>query len=517
MPARAPRSLTGPLAVVLVVAAMVVTVAGPATPSAWRWTAAIGAVDLGTAVDMDTADSRRAVDTGGVGVVHYPGAEPAGRALQRLAPRSRLHYTGVFGLEPTLGVLADGTVVTQGSVRKHVDDYDFGVQPVVIRSTDGGATWDDASPGTHLTTQDPYLAVDPTTGRIFTTDWVGCTQISSSDDAGATWQPRGPVCGEVLDHQTLFTGPPVISTPIGYPNVVYLCGISYGFATPTSAGTQCTKSLDGGTTFVMTGEPAFLARPGAGAGSFGVDGACDGASGHGAVGPDGTVYVPKGYCGQPYLAISHDEGLTWQRVQVADNGMNRQSNGTPDHEAAVVADAHGNVFYSWVSEDRLPYLAVSRDGGVSWDEPLMIAAPGVAETVLPGMAIGPDGALALVYMGSTNSPGPPFAADGYDDVTWNGYVTYVQEPTADRPLLATVSLNDPAQPLIHGTCGPFRCQAEFDFIDVQFGPDGTPWASLVDGCGPGLYALPPADDHGCHTIGELVIGQVLLKQSGRPL
>ena len=33
----------------------------------------------------------------------------------------------------------------------------------------------------------------------------------------------------------------------------------------------------------------------------------------------------SGWCGQPYLAISHDEGQTWTKVQVAKNGMPTQN------------------------------------------------------------------------------------------------------------------------------------------------------------------------------------------------
>src|SRR3712207_8600404 len=60
----------------------------------------------------------------------------------------------------------------------------------------------------------------------------------------------------------------------------------------------------------------------------------------------------------------------------------------PSHEAGVVTDDKGNVFYTWIAADRLPYLAVSRDGGESWSKPLMIGAPGVNESNLPGIAVG---------------------------------------------------------------------------------------------------------------------------------
>ena len=47
----------------------------------------------------------------------------------------------------------------------------------------------------------------------------------------------------------------------------------------------------------------------------------------------------------------------------------------------------------------------------------------------------------------------------------------------------TVSVNDPADPLVKGSgCGPVRCRAELDFLDVAVARDGTAWASFVDAC-----------------------------------
>jgi hypothetical protein len=120
------------------------------------------------------------------------------------------------------------------------------------------------------------------------------------------------------------------------------------------------------------------------------------------------VYLPRGWCGQPWLAISHDEGATWERVQVASNGTPVTADGLLDHEAAVVADAHRHVFYFWLGHDRLPYLAVSGDGGKTWGSPKPAAPPGVKEAWGPAMALAPNGTLAFAYYASTSSPGPPF-------------------------------------------------------------------------------------------------------------
>ena len=65
----------------------------------------------------------------------------------------------------------------------------------------------------------------------------------------------------------------------------------------------------------------------------------------------------------------------------------------------------------------------------------------------------------------------------------------------------SATLNDPAaRPLIRGACGPVQCQAESEFINVQVGPDGTPWAAAVDGCPQGSCVAAG---------GQLMIGRLV--------
>ena len=121
----------------------------------------------------------------------------------------------------------------------------YASRPAVMRSIDGGKTWQDVSPQvggapTHPNTQDPYLYMDQTTQRLFFVDYLGCYDISYSDDYGKTWTNDPPLCGWNLDHQTLFAGPPVSSQTLnGYPNIIYFCSIGGGAATPTSTDTVC--------------------------------------------------------------------------------------------------------------------------------------------------------------------------------------------------------------------------------------------------------------------------------------
>lgn len=442
----------------------------------------------------DFADAAEADPSGKTGsdvkaVAHHAGGSIVSSPRRNQeAPRSRLYRTGALAAEPTLGVTSKGWIF-------YTAFEGLGLEPAVMRSKDEGATWEDVSPATgsqkrHVISGDPYTYVDEDTDRVFTIDWVGCHLLSFSDDGGEGWTTAPPAgCGVNTDHQTLFGGPPVSSETQDYPNNIYLCSAGVGTGQGIARVSVCSKSTDGGMTFVPTGEPPYANA---------LD--CDGFTAHGYVGRDGTVYLPRGYCGQPQLAISKDEGATWKRVQVADTGMNTiVSSGYPDHEAGVVADGKGNIFYTWVAEDRLPYLTISRDGGESWEEPMMVGAPGLNEANLPGIAIGKDGAIAIVYMGTTESPGMPWTGS-YEDVRWSTYITMTTNALAKRPLFYSGPVNDPSDPVIVGTCGPFRCQAEYDFIDIVISPRGEPWAVLVDAC-------PTAGP--CASLGEGVVGRLV--------
>ncbi|MEA2477524.1 MAG: hypothetical protein QOC87_1723 [Actinomycetota bacterium] len=441
-------------------------------------------------------------------------SQPSEQTSSNPQPSMRLFRTGVMGLEPTLGINKQGWVFAAGARQQTLGT----TASLVMRSTDQGSSWLDLSPLSptggylHTYSEDPYLYVDPTTGRVFDDDLVlPCQLLSRSDNGGTNWTTNADNC-EQADHQNIFAGPPGVGQgpPLGYPNVLYDCAINGGALSPTSTATTCTRSRDGGNSWFPSGDPPFVTDPNQPEGNAGVPGLCDGDTGQGFVGTDGTVYLPRGWCGQPYLAISHDEGASWTRVQVATNGMDFGDSGPPDntpvydHEAAVVTDRDGNIYYLWVAHDYQPYLAISRDGGTSWSAPMRVSPPNVTQSVLPAIAIHPSlvpGKLAIAYMGSENAPADPYphTADRYTNSTWNAYVTVTTDALDRTPTFTTVPVNDPADPLTNGTCGPVRCHAEYDFIDVQVAPDGTPWLSAVDAC---LESV-------CNDVGELVVAHVL--------
>ncbi|HEV8359815.1 MAG TPA: sialidase family protein [Candidatus Thermoplasmatota archaeon] len=477
-----------------------------------------------------SADVPVGCDAARPAVAHGPNASASPRMPAAL-PVPCAFYPGGTGGEPTLGVCPqDGAVYYYPAALSVPIAAGGGIGGgYVARSLDNGATWDHVAPmagpfSQHANTLDPYFYLDPATCRIFAEDLqtADCAQLSFSDDRGATWVSVVEGCTE-FDHQTIFAGKPVSSPTLNYPTIVYRCAINTVALAGLSTSSTCLKSLDGGLTFVNTGAPAFVTP------TEGLPDYCDGALGHGIVDPQGRVLLPKGWCGQPWLAISEDEGQTWTRTQIAANGMNREADGYPGHEAGVAVDSAGNVFYFWVAEDRLPYLALSRDGGATWGAPLMVGLPGLREASLPELTAGGEGKVAFVYMGSTNSPGPPFPpavcdppplgctvndappTEAYENVTWNAYVGMSLDALADAPTFLTAAVNDPADPLVRGPCGAVRCQEVFDFLDVRLGPDGTPWAALVDACmGDCASGAERSDNAGEALVGHLVGGPSLL-------
>lgn len=394
-------------------------------------------------------------------VIHGPdGGKPEGVASATAFARR----TGFSAFEPTLGVLSDGTVFYQAAHSlQNAGVTFFGGGPDVLRTKDAGRSWEETSPTVgdqrlHPFTSDPYVHVDSVTDRIFTVDWVPgyCSELSFSDDRGESWTTAPLACGGA-DHQHLFTGPPSLSVPVAYPNVVYVCAQSIPSAI-------CSKSLDGGRSFMHTGALPFAAV------SDILD--CGRLTGHGVVGPDGTVYLPSA-CDKPYLAISGDEGATWRIETIAD----KPANG--NHETAVGVDRAGNLYYFWIGADRMPYLSLSDNNGRSWKRPVRIATPTLKEASLPALAVSPSGTVAAAYMGSSNAP---TNRRDYSKTTWGGYVSVTRNALSSKPTFATAVFGSRSDPLVIGECGPRRCQAQYDFIDVQIDDAGGVWASFVDGC-----------------------------------
>ena len=138
----------------------------------------------------------------------------------------------------------------------------------------------------------------------------------------------------------------------------------------------------------------------------------------------------------------------------------------------------------------------------------MVAPPGVNGTGFPTIAAGSSGRVAMGYIGTTNGGS-----------TWNGYMTTMTDSFNENPLLTTVVVNTPEDPLDNekSDCGYDRCGGFGDFIDIVIDQYGRPWFGLAHNPGgeigifgtftegpslrgEGIEALPPLPLGGPSTL-----------------
>lgn len=384
---------------------------------------------------------------------------------------------GVEAFEPTLGVDPDGNLFFATTPNAGVA---IGFGPGVHLSQDDGVTWRDVGPrlptgqSAPPETNDPYVYVDPATGRVFQFAMAPillCATLSWSDDLGATWtsNPKGCGASPPWDHQSIVAAAPrAPATTLGYPNVVVEC-VNSVYAI------MCSQSLDGGLTFGPAvpasadgGEPCGTTAV---VGETPVPGPASSLHGHLKASPDGVLYLPEVHCGTSRIHVSTDSGLTWTTATVTEQTVQE------DPDPVVAAGANGTVHYAVVAEDGDLLLFTSTDQGATWGTPIVATPAGVAAT-LPAMAMLADGRVALAYPGTQDN----VTGDALAKARWLPFVTLVSGAGTDAPRLETVRAGPGGDPLVIGPCGRGgRCPGIVDFIDAV-ARNGTVYASFVDAC-----------------------------------
>jgi len=403
-----------------------------------------------------------------------PDKEPQNRRIDSPFPSLVLKQgpVGRDSAEPTIAVDKQGRVFYPSATF----DGPGGLADTRLRrSVDDGRTWQDITPELPEVpdlpvTLDPYVYIEEDSGRVFNLDlYVGSSYLQFSDDGGETFQTNPVASGDfVNDHQTLSAGPLTKQAKAAglktldpdFPEAVYYC---FNRVSDSSCG----RSLDGGRSFQKSGSFAYPGVEPMEGGAF-----CGGLHGHVIADRDGRVFLPKGHCNRPYISISNDAGINWNRGRVSDRID------MPDNQSSIAADRGGNLYYVWYdSKHRLPWLAISRDHGKTWGNPIMIAPPNVREVQWPTIAAGGNGRIAISFPGTTERN------QGDKTRAWDYYVVTSPNALAGNPTFVSNISNPANDPVHRGDC-PGRCGNMLDFLDVLVSPaDGhAVWATVVDTC-----------------------------------
>ena len=430
-------------------------------------------------------------------------------------------YIGRESGEPTVGVDKKGTIFFPG------DTFDTpgGVlaRNLELRSTNGGKSWTDVSPKTanagpnsHPTTLDTITYVDKDYGRVFTVDTLAAegSLVSFSDDRGATWTSTFAPAAGVDDHETITSGvvpagSGLVTLDAKFPKVVYYC-------VNTVAAVSCSRSLDGGGTFVQMGTP-FPTHPAA---SLPDSALCSSLTGHLQTDSRGDLFLPSAFnegagCGVPSVAVSKDGGTTWTDYPVSQIH-------DPFNAMSMAADNGGNninLYVTWQDDKwNLPYLSVSKDLGAHWSRPVMVAPPGVRVTNFPSLAAGDRGHVVITFPGSTDA----HANTDKQLAPWSYYMVFSQDALSSHPHFVSQVARIPSSlggstTMHRGPCSG-RCAGLFDFLDVQVAPTpGSPaYASLSDDCtGPCVSSTRGKSTHADAGAGILVRELAGPSMSGR--
>lgn len=381
-------------------------------------------------------------------------------------------HVGMNGPEPSIGADAAGRIYFQAFIQ-------------TLRSDDGGLSWLDITPASASpVTYDPYLWLDPDTGRLFNNQLsplapvVSCSWSVWTDTSGvldAAWQGVNPrFCAgspefSFVDHQKVHTGkvPPgfnfggVHPTPVGYDNAVF-------FSWNDGANGNTAMSLDGGLTF------PFTAQTSAGTCSGGLHGRPRSFS-------DGTLLVPKRDCNQP-RALRSSNFNTWTSVPLG------AAAGVTDHrknpDAAI--DTGDNAFMFWSGRDERTYMSASADKGLTWGAPVRASPPNVLSSTFQASVAGAPGRVAVMYFGNDHEAFAPDHAEAPSK--WHAYISMTLNGLDANPTWVTWQLDTDADPIQVGAIStnshhaPAGSRNLLDFNDLRMTQDGRLLAAYADGC-----------------------------------
>lgn len=366
--------------------------------------------------------------------------------------------------ESSVGVnWKSGAVLMQG--RLETDRITFDAK--------GEDTWKKVTGGaTGLISLDAIGASDNSAGRMFVSQLVGFGSLMVySDNDGASWtMGEGSGLPAGYDHQSVGVGPyPAGSAqPSGtFPHAVYYCSQEIYVA-------LCARSDDGGQVFGVS-TTAFTAAD------------CVATHGHIRVAPDGTVYVPNGYClGKQGLAVSKDAGRSWSVKVVPESTSG--VNGDP----SIALGRDGTGYFAYSDGRGRMMVAVTRDRGDSWASSYDVGAQlGLGNTTFPEAIAGDGDRAAVAFLGTKtfgNAQDRYFGMDpSHTRYTGAEYHLYIATTYDRGRSWRTVDATgrDPVQRgriCLAGTVCTGSDRNLLDFMDINVDRSGRVLVSWSDGC-----------------------------------
>jgi PKD repeat protein len=324
-------------------------------------------------------------------------------------------------------------------------------------------SWSDAS-SNNVVNIDPILATDRATGRTFAGGLGGaCSQLSYTDNDGASWTPMGNPCSGTVDHETIGSGPWHGSPPLGstYSRAVYYCA--------QAGNDACVVSGNGGLTF---GAPVL------------VSGACSSLHGHVKVADDGTARVPDAHCnGNAGFFYTQDNGGSWSSVVIPSSGEP-----TDGFDPSLASTPDGTLYEAWQGADFHQYVAWTKDNGASWSAKVdlgALASPILQSTTFPAVVAGDNGRVAVAFLGTTTKDAHGcVGTDGACTGLWYLYVAYSYDAGGNWTLVqATAAPMQYGDICAGGSTGcPGNTRNLLDFMDAGVTKDGRVVVAFADGC-----------------------------------
>ena len=377
-------------------------------------------------------------------------------------------------------------------------------------SKDRGATWQLVKPnGITWNPTDHGDYVDPVTGRLFFEDYgpiplaaetapyeEGHSHMMWSDDDGKSWFHT------VIPELFLTENPRYTSAvpprgqpkPTGYPNVVYFCAnTNVGFTSPVIAARQCYRSLDGGSTWDRAAElfrGTVPVHPECGSNPeqySAIDGYYPQPT------RDGSLYVMVSCGPDHFLARSTDEAESFPVILLDE--QEPLSLPVPEGSGPDLRIDSDDVMYLAYQVGPKLLLRTSRDYGRHWGPELDLTPPGVARI----------SQWAFAQRGRGGHVAFSMLAQKAGQTSYDGYLTETRNALTRKPVFWSAIVNDPRRPLLYAESlqgsgyltlpggqslplpapfGPFPVATGNDFIGAVIAPDGTPWGSWTQDCGP---------------------------------